>query len=111
MPGSHAASRATSTAESRGSNERGICDCRHPVARNRCVNVHTLRDSRRSLAGQSQRGAIIMGVLSKAAASARGAVDQVADAAAPAAELLEEQGEILGETGARLVDSTCKYIA
>ena len=49
-----------------------------------------------------------MGVLSKAAASAHGAVDQVADAAAPASRWLDEQ---LGSAGARLADSTCKYVA
>ncbi len=49
-----------------------------------------------------------MGVLSKAAASAHGAVDQVADAAAPASRWLEEE---LGSAGARLADSTCTYVA
>jgi len=52
-----------------------------------------------------------MGVLSKAAASAHGAVDQVAGAVAPASQWLEEQGETLEVTGTRLVDSTCKYVA
>lgn len=52
-----------------------------------------------------------MGVLGKAAASARGAVDQVADAAAPVSQWLEEEREALGVTGTRLVDSTCRYVA
>ena len=52
-----------------------------------------------------------MGVLSKAAVGAHVAGDQVADAVAPASRWLEEQGETLEVTGARLVDSTCKYVA
>ena len=52
-----------------------------------------------------------MGVLSKAAVSAHGAVDQVANAAAPAAHWLEEQGETMKITGDKLIDSTCKYVA
>ena len=52
-----------------------------------------------------------MGVLSKAAVSAHGAVDQVANAAAPAAQWLEEQGETMKITGDKLIDSTCKYVA
>jgi ElaB/YqjD/DUF883 family membrane-anchored ribosome-binding protein len=52
-----------------------------------------------------------MGILNKATARAHGAVDQVADAAAPAAQWLEEQGETLTNRGEKLVDSTRKYIA
>ena len=52
-----------------------------------------------------------MGVLSKAAVSAHGAMDQVANAAAPAAQWLEEQGETMKITGDKLIDSTCKYVA
>ena len=52
-----------------------------------------------------------MGILNKATARAHGAVDQVADAAAPAAQWLEEQGETLTNSGERLVDSTRQYIA
>ena len=52
-----------------------------------------------------------MGVLSKAAASAHGAVDRVANAAAPTAQWLEKEREALGTAGTRLVDSTCKYVA
>ena len=51
-----------------------------------------------------------MGMLNKATARAHGAVDQVADAAAPAAQWLEEQGDTLTTTGEKLVDSTCKYV-
>jgi ElaB/YqjD/DUF883 family membrane-anchored ribosome-binding protein len=52
-----------------------------------------------------------MGILNKATARAHGAVDQVADAAAPAAQWLEEQGETLTNSGEKLVDSTRKYVA
>ncbi|HXM84133.1 MAG TPA: hypothetical protein VN929_19750 [Burkholderiales bacterium] len=52
-----------------------------------------------------------MEMLNKATARAHGAVDQVADAAAPAAQWLEEQSESLTATGEKLVDSTCKYVA
>jgi len=50
-------------------------------------------------------------MLSKATTSAHGAVDQVANAAAPAAQWLEEQGETMKVTGDKLLDSTCKYVA
>jgi ElaB/YqjD/DUF883 family membrane-anchored ribosome-binding protein len=50
-------------------------------------------------------------MLNKATARVHGAVDQVADAAAPAAQWLEEQGETLTTSGEKLVDNTCKYIA
>ena len=52
-----------------------------------------------------------MGMLNKATVRAHGAVDQVADAAAPAAQWLEEQGETLTAGGEKLLDSTYKYIA
>lgn len=52
-----------------------------------------------------------MGMLNKVTARAHGAVDQVADAAAPAAQWLEEQNEALTTTGEKLLDSTCKYVA
>jgi ElaB/YqjD/DUF883 family membrane-anchored ribosome-binding protein len=52
-----------------------------------------------------------MGILKQATARAHGAVDQVADAAAPAAEWLEEQSETLTTSGEKLLDSTCKYVA
>jgi len=51
-----------------------------------------------------------MGMLNKATARAHGAVDQVAEAAAPAAQWLEQQGESLTAGGENLVDSTCKYV-
>jgi ElaB/YqjD/DUF883 family membrane-anchored ribosome-binding protein len=51
------------------------------------------------------------GILNKAAARAHGAVDQVAGAAAPAAQWLEEQNEALTTTAEKLMDSTRKYIA
>jgi ElaB/YqjD/DUF883 family membrane-anchored ribosome-binding protein len=50
-------------------------------------------------------------MLNNATAQAHGVVDQVADAAAPAAQWLEEQGDTLTATGEKLVDKTSKYIA
>ena len=52
-----------------------------------------------------------MGILNETTARAHGAVDQVAAAAAPAAQWLEEQGETLTASGEKLLDSTCKYVA
>jgi ElaB/YqjD/DUF883 family membrane-anchored ribosome-binding protein len=52
-----------------------------------------------------------MSVLNQATARLHSAVDQVADAAAPAAQWLEEQSETLGTTGEKLMDRTCKYVA
>ena len=52
-----------------------------------------------------------MGMLNKAAARARGAIDQVADAAAPGAQWLEEQGEALTAKGEKFMDSASKYVA
>lgn len=52
-----------------------------------------------------------MGILNAATTSLHGAVDQVAEAAAPAAQWLDEQGEAASASGAKLLDSTCKYVA
>jgi ElaB/YqjD/DUF883 family membrane-anchored ribosome-binding protein len=52
-----------------------------------------------------------MSVLNKTTARVHGAVDQVADAAAPTAQWLEEQSETLSATGEELMNSTCKYVA
>ena len=52
-----------------------------------------------------------MGMLNKATARVHGAVDDVADAAAPAAQSLEEHGETLGKGGQKLLQSTCNYVA
>ena len=52
-----------------------------------------------------------MGILNDTTARAHGAVDQVADAAAPAAQWLEEQSEALTASGEKLLDGTCKYVA
>jgi ElaB/YqjD/DUF883 family membrane-anchored ribosome-binding protein len=52
-----------------------------------------------------------MEILSKATARVHGAVDDVADAAAPAAQWLEQQGETLGNGGEKLLQSACKYVA
>ena len=51
-----------------------------------------------------------MGILHKATTSAHGAVDQMAEAAAPAAQWLDEQGESLTSGGKKLLDGTCKYV-
>jgi ElaB/YqjD/DUF883 family membrane-anchored ribosome-binding protein len=47
----------------------------------------------------------------RAAKLAHHAVDKAADAAAPTAEWLGEQGESLMATPKKLVDDTCKYVA
>ena len=52
-----------------------------------------------------------MEVLNKATARVHGAVDQVANAAAPAAKWLEEQGDTLSSGGEKMLESTVKYIA
>lgn len=52
-----------------------------------------------------------MKMLNKVKARAHGAVDQVADAAAPAAQWLEQQGESMTASGEKFVDNTCKFIA
>jgi len=52
-----------------------------------------------------------MEVLNKATARVHGAVDQVANAAGPAAKWLEEQSESLTTGGEKMLDSTVKYIA
>ena len=50
-------------------------------------------------------------VLNSATARVHGAVDQVTDAAAPAAQWLEEQSETLSTAGEKLFDRSCKYVA
>ena len=52
-----------------------------------------------------------MGMLDETTARAHGAVDQVAAAAAPAAQWLEERSETLTASGEKLLDSTSKYVA
>ena len=52
-----------------------------------------------------------MEMLKQATARVHGAVDQVADAAAPAAKWLEDQGTALNTGSEKFVDSTSKYIA
>jgi ElaB/YqjD/DUF883 family membrane-anchored ribosome-binding protein len=52
-----------------------------------------------------------MSILNKATARVHGAVNEVADAAAPAAEWLEEQSETLSATGEKLMDRASKYVA
>jgi ElaB/YqjD/DUF883 family membrane-anchored ribosome-binding protein len=52
-----------------------------------------------------------MGMMNKATARMHRAVDQAADAAAPAAQWLEEQSETLSTGGEKLLDGTCKYVA
>src|SRR5688572_4818880 len=52
-----------------------------------------------------------MEVLNKATARVHNAVDQVANAATPAAKWLEERGDTLTTGGEKMLDSTVKYIA
>jgi len=52
-----------------------------------------------------------MEVMNKATARVHGAVDQVANVAAPAAKWLEEQGDTLTVGGGKMLDNTVKYIA
>lgn len=52
-----------------------------------------------------------MEMMNKAAARAHGAVDQLAEAAAPAAKWLEEHSESLNTQGHKLADRTFKYVA
>jgi ElaB/YqjD/DUF883 family membrane-anchored ribosome-binding protein len=51
-----------------------------------------------------------MGMLNKATTRVHGALDQVADAAAPAAQWLEEHGEALNASGQKLMYRTRKYV-
>jgi ElaB/YqjD/DUF883 family membrane-anchored ribosome-binding protein len=52
-----------------------------------------------------------MSILNKATARVHGAVNEVADAAAPAAQWLEEQSETLSATGENLMERASKYVA
>jgi ElaB/YqjD/DUF883 family membrane-anchored ribosome-binding protein len=51
-----------------------------------------------------------MGMMNKATTRMHGALDQVVDAAAPAAQWLEEHGEALTANGEKLLDRSRKYI-
>ena len=51
-----------------------------------------------------------MEMLNKAKTRAQGALDQVVDAAAPAAQWMEEHGEDLAASGQKLVERTRKDI-
>jgi len=52
-----------------------------------------------------------MEILNKATVRAHGAVDQIADAAAPAAKWLEDHGETLTSGTGKFLESSTKYIA
>jgi ElaB/YqjD/DUF883 family membrane-anchored ribosome-binding protein len=52
-----------------------------------------------------------MGILNKAAVRAHGALDQIADAAAPAAQWLEDEADTLASGKAKFLDTTSRYIA
>ena len=52
-----------------------------------------------------------MSMLNKAAAQVHGAVDQVADAAAPAAHWLEKQGDTLNTGTEKLLRDSSSYVA
>jgi ElaB/YqjD/DUF883 family membrane-anchored ribosome-binding protein len=51
-----------------------------------------------------------MGMINKATTRVHGALDQVVDAAAPAAQWLEENGAELTAKGEKLVERSRKYI-
>ena len=51
-----------------------------------------------------------MEMLNKAKSRAHGALDQVVDAAAPAAQWLEEHGEALSASSEKLLYRTRKYV-
>jgi ElaB/YqjD/DUF883 family membrane-anchored ribosome-binding protein len=51
-----------------------------------------------------------MGVINKATTRMHGALDQAVDAAAPAAQWLEEHGESFSANGEKLAQRTRKYI-
>jgi hypothetical protein len=52
-----------------------------------------------------------MTILNKAAARAHGAIDEVVEGAAPAAEWLEQQGETLTVGGEKFADSAARFVA
>ena len=52
-----------------------------------------------------------MGTINKATTRMQGALDQAVDAAAPAAQWLEEHGEQLTANGEKLAARTRKYIS
>ena len=52
-----------------------------------------------------------MGVLNKATARAHDAVDQVADAAAPASQWLDDEAATLAKGTEKFLETTSKYIA
>ena len=51
-----------------------------------------------------------MGMINQATTRAQGALDQAVDAAAPAAQWLEEHGESLTANGERMAQRTRNYI-
>jgi ElaB/YqjD/DUF883 family membrane-anchored ribosome-binding protein len=52
-----------------------------------------------------------MGILNKATIRAHGAVDQVAEAAAPAVQWLEDEADTLASGREKFLATTSKYIA
>jgi len=52
-----------------------------------------------------------MRILNKATVRAHGAVDQIADAAAPAAQWIDDQGETLASGTEKFLETSAKYIA
>jgi ElaB/YqjD/DUF883 family membrane-anchored ribosome-binding protein len=52
-----------------------------------------------------------MGILNKATIRAHGAVDQVADAVAPAVQWAEDEADTLGKGREKFLQTTSKYIA
>lgn len=52
-----------------------------------------------------------MGILNKATIRAHGAVDQVAEAAAPAVQWLEDEADTLASGREKFLETTSRYIA
>jgi hypothetical protein len=74
------------------------------------LNVHTSPDLRASLGLLQVNRRSTMGMINKATTRVHGALDQVVEAAAPAAQWLEEHGEELTAKGEKLVERSRKYI-
>jgi ElaB/YqjD/DUF883 family membrane-anchored ribosome-binding protein len=89
---------------------RFIRHCHRATARKRFVNVHTPRDIAASLVSLKANRRNTMGMLNKATARVHGVLDQAVDAAAPAAQWMEEHGEELAADGRKLAARTRKYV-
>jgi hypothetical protein len=84
---------------------------RRGAARDQCVNAQISLALHRTLGFSKLNRRNTMEVLNKATARVHGAVDQVANAAVPAAKWLEEQSDTLTTGGEKMLNNTVKYIA